>query len=291
MRTRLFYGLLCCLLFAGCQAKTLQEVPLQEVTVADSVKIAYKTVGTSDPTIVFVHGFGCDMNAWEAQFAYFKDKARLVFIDMPGYGKSDKPHTEYTLDFYADATAAVLHKLNITNAVLTGHSLGTPICRQVIYKYPDLASKLVDVDGVYCFFPEDSLLRASLESQYAAFVAMFEGDDIKSSMAAFIEPLFCEQTPQHVKDYALSTMPQTPQYIAYSTMKNMVEQQYWTKGPITIPSLIIAAKNSQIPQDYEDIMKVLYTQMQYEELADIGHFIMMEQPEMFNIILDQFIAK
>lgn len=291
MKTPVLPILICGLLLAGCQAQTLQDVPAHEITMADSVNVVYKTVGNGNPALVFIHGFGCDMNAWEAQYAYFKDKARLVFIDIPGYGKSDRPHTEYTLDFYADATAAVLQALDVQKAVLIGHSLGTAICRQVVYQYPRLASKLVDVDGVYCFFPEDSLLRANLETQYAAFVAMFAGEDMKSAMEAFIQPLFCEQTPQSVKDYALSTMPNTPQYVAYSTMKHLVEKPYWTKAPITIPSLIIAAKNSQIPPDYEAIMQRLYTQMHYEELADIGHFIMMEQPDLFNALLDTFRAQ
>lgn len=58
----------------------------------DSVKIHYKTAGSGSSNIVFVLGFGCDMNVWEEQFDYFSDKATMIFIDLPGYGKSDKPH-------------------------------------------------------------------------------------------------------------------------------------------------------------------------------------------------------
>lgn len=256
---------------------------------SDSIKINYKVYGSGEPTLVFIHGFGCDMNAWEAQFDYFKGKSQLVFIDVPGYGKSDQPHVEYTLDFYADAVKTVLNKLEVKNAVLIGHSLGTAICRQVVFNEPSLVSKLVDVDGVYCFFPEDTLVRAQFEAQYAYFVSMFAGEDIKKTMEDFVNPLFIEQTPQNVKTYAMSTMTKTPQFVAYSTMKNMVETRYWTNEKIEIPSLIIAAKHSQIPPNYKDIMQMLYSNMQYQEMDSVGHFIMMEQPVKFNSMLEEFI--
>lgn len=283
--------MLCFLCLTGCQEKTLSQIDSQQITLADSIRIVYKTYGSGNEPLVFVHGFGCNIDAWDSQFDYFKDQTQLVFIDLPGYGKSDRPHTEYTLNFYADAVKAVLDALNINKAVLVGHSLGTAISRQVVYNEPERISKLIDVDGVYCFFPEDSLLRADLEAQYAAFVTIFEGDDMQQAMKSFIEPLFVEQTPEHVKQYALSTMTQTPQYVAYSTMKNMVEEKYWSQGVIQIPSLIIAAKNSQIPADYKEIMQMLYSDMQYEELDSIGHFIMMEKPEMFNQMLKDFLNK
>lgn len=280
------------LFFVGCcSVDSLEQLPSKQVTLSDSIQIDYKVSGQGEPALVFIHGFGCDMNAWEAQFDYFKDKSQVIFIDMPGYGKSSRPHVEYTLDFYADAVKAVLDTLKVQNAVLTGHSLGTAICRQVALREPYLISKLVDVDGVYCFFPEDPELCAMFESQYNAFVSMFAGENIEETMTQFIQPLFVEQTPENVKAYATGIMPTTPQYVAYSTMKNLVERKYWTNEKIEIPSLVFAAKSSQIPPDYEAIMQMLYSQMQYEELDSIGHFIMMEQPEMFNKTLSEFINK
>ena len=201
--------------------------------------------------------------------------------------------------FRASAWAALAAQwiwLRAQSRLLSQWSIHKRVLQRLLKNAPillrsDLISKFVDVDGVYCFFPEDSLVRAELETQYAGFVTMFEGNDMKQTMEAFIQPLFIQQTPQTVKDYALSTMPNTPQYVAYSTMKNLVEEKYWTNEIISIPSLIIAAKNSQIPPDYEDIMKRLYSNMQYKELDNIGHFIMMEQPEMFNKMVNEFIKK
>lgn len=276
---------LCASLFISCSTPhTLQEVKYQSVLM-DSIKICYKTYGSGHNNIVFVHGFGCDINAWSEQFSYFCDKARMVFIDLPGFGQSDKPHTDYTLDFYADAVKTVMDALKIRGAVLVGHSLGTPVCRQAVLKYPDLASRLVDIDGVYCFYPAPPEMVA----MYEAFAESFNNKDITQVLKDFTAPLNTPQTPAEVVDYAMTIMPQTPSYVAYSTMRNMISEKYWDGTIIEIPALVIASVNSQIPPDYNQIMSTLYAKMEYHELSDTGHFIMMERPQMFNEMLEQFI--
>jgi pimeloyl-ACP methyl ester carboxylesterase len=275
------------LLICACgKSQSLEQTESKYVTV-NGIKVHYKVAGNGKQSIVFVHGFGCDMNAWREQLGYFHDKAKMIVIDLPGYGKSDKPHTEYTLDLFADAVKAVMDMENASDAVLVGHSLGTPVCRQVTLKYPTLTSKLVDVDGVYCFYPADSAMTAA----YHSFAESFNTDSVKQTIAGFIESLCVPQTPTEVKQYAMSVMPKTPRYIAYSTMKNLIQEKYWTNKTINISTLVIASKNSQIPSDYKQTMNKLYPSMEYHELDSIGHFIMMEQSVMFNKMLDRFINK
>lgn len=274
-------------LFSCSSSKTLSEVKSRYVTRSDSVKVHYKTFGHGDPVLVFIHGFGCDMNAWREQFQELSTNARMVFIDLPGYGLSGKPRTEYTLDFFADAVKEVLDKEKVSHAVLIGHSLGTPVCRQITYKYPELASKLIDVDGVYCFYPEGQTDPAMAEA-YHSFAESFNTDSLKEYIGGFVQSLCIPKTPAPVKEYAMGIMPATPKYVAYSTMKNLIMEKYWKEGIISIPTLVIASKNSDIPPDYKTIMEGLYSDMTYLELDSTGHFIMMEKPEMFNDILKKF---
>ena len=279
--------LLCSAFLVACNNPQTLEQCKSKYAVMDSINIHYKTSGEGDNAIVFIHGFGCDINSWQQQFAYFSDKAKLLFIDLPGYGKSDKPHTEYTLDFFADAVNAVMDAEHINNAMLIGHSLGTPVCRQMVLKYPERVTKMVDIDGVYCFYPADSTMAAA----YHAFAGTFNTDSLKPVIAGFVESLCIPQTPSAVKKYALSTMPKTPKYIAYSTMKNLIDERYWTNEKITIPTLVIVSKNSEIPPDYEQIMSNLYSNMSYCEMDSVGHFIMMEKPQMLSELIEKFSTK
>lgn len=277
------------LLMASCGQNplTLGKVESKYVTIDDSIRVHYKTYGQGDKSICFVHGFGCDMNTWEKQFEAFRDEdMRLVFIDLPGYGRSDKPHEDYTLDFFAHAIDEVLNANGIKNTVFVGHSLGTPVCRQTIMTTPHQGA-LVDIDGVYCFY--DGMETPEYVEAVESFGHSFDGPDCRDVITGFVMSLAGPDTPQVITDYALSVMPETPQYVASSTMQNLVERKWWDNRQISQPVMVICTQNSGFDPDNEQKMQALYPNLDYTELTTCGHFIHMEQPEMFNEKLKSFV--
>lgn len=292
---RILVGLSLFLLLTCCNRTpdTIDGLTSQYVMLDDSIKIHYKVCdhNCAKPvrTLCFVHGFGCDINTWEQQYEDFRnDKSlRLVFIDLPGYGQSDKPHVDYTLDFYARAVESVLDACQTEAVVLIGHSLGTPVCRQVIkdtrYKGP-----LVDIDGVYCFYDgtETPEYIASVEQ----FSHAFDGPDCADVITGFASSLNGKDTPKSVMDYAMSTMPQTPEYVASSTMQHLVERQWWRRIPMSYPVMVVCTKNSGLEPDNKQKMEALYPHLDYTELNTCGHFIHMEQAAWFNKKLLQFLS-
>ena len=284
--------LLFALLLVNCsQPQTLSELKSEYVTIDDSIRIHYKIMNSQADakTICFVHGFGCDMNTWEKQFEAFRDEKdlQLVFIDLPGYGQSDKPHVEYTLDFFAHAIDEVLNANGIKDAVFVGHSLGTPVCRQTLMMTGHKGA-LVDVDGVYCFY--DGTETPEYVEAVNQFGHAFDGDNCREVITGFVSSLAGKDTSQGINDYAMSVMPETPQYVASSTMQNLVEKKWWNNRQITQPVMVICTQNSGLDPDNKQKMERLYPNLDYTELTTCGHFIHMEQPEMFNEKLKAFIA-
>lgn len=279
------------LLCVACKPKTIADIPSQYVTLEDGSKVHYKVCGSGGITLLFVHGFGCDVNVWEKQYEAFRhDTIRMVFVDLPGYGQSDKPETAYTLDYFADAVKAVIDQLQLRRVVLVGHSLGTPVCRQVVFKYPDISAALCDIDGVYCFYSDDSD-SANYRHQINDFVEMFHGEGYKKNIIDFVSTLSGPFTPEWVMTYALSTMPHTEENVAYSTMSNLVDPAYWTGEKINIPTLILCTRNSGLDADNKLKMDELYNDATYVELANTGHFIMMEDAGIFNNLLERSYEK
>lgn len=289
---RIILLLLIGLLLFGCshQPQTLDEVKSEYITIDDSIRVHYK-IWNHHPdakTICFIHGFGCDMNTWERQFEAFRDeKAQLVFIDLPGYGKSDKPHVEYTFDFFAHAIDEVLNANSIKDAVFVGHSLGTPMCRHTLMT-TDHSGALVDVDGVYCFY--DGTETPEYVEAINQFGHAFDGTDCRDVITGFVSSLAGKETPQWVTDYAMSVMPETQQYVASSTMQRLVERQWWPNQQLDLPVMVICTQNSGLEPDNEQKMQALYPNLDYTELTTCGHFIHMEQAEWFSVKLKDFIA-
>ena len=273
------------------EPETLGDIESEFVTVNDSVKIHYKIwsplTTPETKTLCFIHGFGCDMNTWEKQFEAFRDEnVRLVFIDLPGYGKSDKPMVDYTFDFFAQAIDSVLNANGIKDAIFVGHSLGTPVCRHTLIT-TDHSGALVDVDGVYCFY--DGTETPEYVEAVEQFGHAFDGTDCREVIEGFVASLSGKDTPQWVTDYAMSVMPETPQYVASSTMQHLVERKWWPNNQLSIPTMVICTQNSGLEPDNKQKMQALYSNLDYTELTTCGHFIHMELADYFNEKLKSFI--
>ena len=147
--------------------------------------------------MVFIHGFGCDVETWQKQYEAFRDSSnlQLIFVDLPGYGKSDKAEADYSLEYFAKAIDAVLEKENVSRAIMVGHSLGTPVCRQVAFSYPAKVAALMDIDGVYCLYPaiDDNSTEAQKEAAakyeeaVESFARSFCGDSVAENIKNFVK--------------------------------------------------------------------------------------------------------
>ena len=305
MKHRLITPLLAasvCHALSGCHQlpDSIEALPSHYATLDDSIHIHYRQWGEGPHAVMFVHGFGCDMYAWEAQFDAFRDDhdVRLLFIDLPGYGQSDKPHVDYTLSFYSKAVATVLDAARCDRTFLVGHSLGTPVCRQTLFEHPAAIAGLMDIDGVYCLYPAlsadptDEELSAAMAYDEAVqgFAASFDGEACRDNITAFVQSLAGPQTPASITGYAMGCMPATPEYVASSTMHHLIDRQWWSGIPITSAVEVICTENSGLEPDNRQQMQALYPAMQYTELETCGHFIQMEQPQLVNDCLRRLIA-
>src|SRR5262249_52755053 len=144
------------LLAPGCARKkpaVVHEVPTLEgseshYATLDGIRVHYRVVGHGHARpIVFVHGWTCDMSVWTKQVPFFAESGRVLALDLPGHGGSDKPEIAYTMDLFARAVSAVMADAKIPRAVLVGHSMGALVVRQVYRPEPAKGVALAAVGG------------------------------------------------------------------------------------------------------------------------------------------------
>src|SRR5437763_1748552 len=142
-------------------------------------KIHYVTAGKGPQTLLFVHGWCCNASFWREQVPAFEHKARLILIDLPGHGQSDKPERDYTIEFFAEAVRAVMVDAQVEKATLLGHSMGTPVICRVYAQAPEKVAALVAVDGI--------LRRPKMEpAQIEQFVAPYRSPEYREHARRFI---------------------------------------------------------------------------------------------------------
>src|SRR5919205_3304472 len=130
----------------------------------DGAKIHYKSYGKGKDALVLVHGWTCNLDNWRDQIPEFAKRNRVIALDLPGHGQSDKPQIAYTMDLFANAVDAVMRDAKVEKAVLVGHSMGTPVIRQFYRKYPQKTLALVIVDGGLRPFADKAMLDRYLDS-------------------------------------------------------------------------------------------------------------------------------
>ncbi|MFV0250029.1 MAG: alpha/beta fold hydrolase [Bacilli bacterium] len=87
------------------------------------------------PTIVFLHGWGQNIEMMKPIADSFVNDNDLLIIDLPGYGKSEEPKFEYTVYDYVEVIKKLCDDLKISNPILVGHSFGGKIALTYASKY------------------------------------------------------------------------------------------------------------------------------------------------------------
>jgi pimeloyl-ACP methyl ester carboxylesterase len=269
---------------ADDSANPLDKAPSHYAKSGD-MKIHYKTLGTGKTALVFVHGWTADMSSWRYQVPAFDGKVRMVLVDLPGHGKSDKPEIDYTMDVFAKAVDAVLTDAGVEKAVLAGHSMGTPVVRQYYRNYPKKVLGLIAVDGRLQRF--NNVTPESIKK----FAEYFDGPDFKEKAGKFIDAMLTKATPAEVRKHLKDTYPTAPKHVAVSAMKAMLDPSIWKDDPIKVPVQTILAKGPNWTAEYEKYVRKLAPEIDYQTMEGVGHFLMMEKPKEFNAIMMAFLKK
>jgi sigma-B regulation protein RsbQ len=200
--------------------------------------------------MVFAHGFGCDQNMWRLVAPAFADDHQLVLFDHVGAGGSDLAAWDRdryaSLDGYAQDVLQIAEELDLTDAVLVGHSVSAMIGVLVAAQAPDRFGCLVLVSpspryiddppyrGGFSRADIEELLD-SLDSNYlgwsGAVAPMIMGNPDRPELADELTNSFCRTDPEIARHFARVTF----------TSDNRADL-----GRVDVPSLVLQCRQDAI---------------------------------------------
>jgi pimeloyl-ACP methyl ester carboxylesterase len=115
------------------------------------VRLHYVERGSGEP-LVLLHGNGSMIQDFESSglIDLAAKYYRVISIDRPGFGHSDRPrNVVWTPDLQAELIKLALERLNVSTALVLGHSWGASVAVALALKYPKLVRGLLLASGYY----------------------------------------------------------------------------------------------------------------------------------------------
>lgn len=108
---------------------------------ANNIEVYYEVQGEGEP-LVLIPYLAADQACYAFQVADYAKKFTCYTVDLRGAGLSGKPEGTYSTELFADDVAAFMRAVGITNAHVSGLSLGAATGMWLAGKYPHLVKSL-----------------------------------------------------------------------------------------------------------------------------------------------------
>jgi len=240
----------------------------------DDARIHYVNYGKGDEALVLIHGWTQSADAWRDNVADLSKRNRVIVLELPGHGQSDKPQTTYSMDYFARAVDAAMRDAKVKRAVLVGHSMGTPVARQFYRKYAEKTLGIVIVDGSLRPFGD----KAMIDQMMAGFRGPKYQDAVNQMMGFIAGPNLSAEVKQRISAASMST----PQYVLVSAFEGMLDDSIWGDDKINVPVLAIMAKTALLPPNAEESFRAIAPKLDFQIFDGVGHFLMMEKSKEFD---------
>lgn len=121
---------------------------LMDVPVFNGKIYFYDSAGTFDQTVLLLHGVGEEASdIWQGIVPLLEKHYRVIYFDLPGFGRSDKGEKDYTPEKYAALVKWIADRHVRGPVSVIGHSLGGAVALFYAGAYPDNLERIVAVDA------------------------------------------------------------------------------------------------------------------------------------------------
>ena len=132
----------------------------------------YEQAEKSDaPTVVFLHGWGCDGSIFRAFEKEIGSNASMLFVDFPGHGQSGEPAEPWGVPEYAEQLRSLLQSLQMNHVHIIAHSFGGRVAIWLSSHYPELVNQMVITGGAGLRKP-DAQKPSKRQQQYKRLKAI-----------------------------------------------------------------------------------------------------------------------
>jgi 3-oxoadipate enol-lactonase len=261
-----------------------------DVTV-DGLRLHVAEAGQG-PALLLVHGLTASHAVWELTLSAFADRWRVIALDLPGHGESDKPDAPYTIDFFAGMVRSLARELGVREAVLGGSSLGGQVVLELAAWYPTFARALILAAPAVGY-------SAAMRPVGQALRMLTGPRVLRASLAQLFQQNFHDRTRiGHVtRRRILEERLAAPDFPAFAravarSLGGVLTAEAQPLERVTQPVLVVWGREDRlVPLARSERLLRRLPQARLHVLERCGHLPMLEQPAAFNRAAEGFLRE
>lgn len=261
------------------------DVQFSSVRLKTGIRMHYAYKGEpSGVPVILLHGYGDSWFSYSSVLPLLDKKYRVYIPDQRGHGLSDHPASGYELRQFAADALAFMDALNLKQATIVGHSMGSFIAQHVAAQAPERVTRLVLVGSATSIRNNTVVelqreVNALTDSVPEKFVREFQ-----SSMS--FHPL-----PEQFLAGVIKESMKLPAHVWREVMTQMLAPEATAElRKIKAPTLIIwGDKEPVFPRSEQDSLVAALPNAVLKVYPNTGHVPNWERPEQFAKDLQEFI--
>ena len=250
----------------------------------DSVKIAFDDTGTGDTILLFIHGWNIDRSYWSQQVQAFKQRYRVVTVDLPGFGGSGHNRQVWSVENYGKDITTVIDSLGLQRVVLIGHSMSGAIAVEAALHN---TGKVIAVVGIDNFTNVGYVPSAKDLQFYAAFYDTLRKNYVKEVTDYAGKYLYAPSTDSTIRKRVTDDFSHADPSRSVAILEENNKYPLAQKLKALHKPLFLLNSNWHPTDTTGFIKKNIAYRLFY--IGPTGHYPMIEKPGAFNALLQQVI--
>ncbi|HKI03721.1 MAG TPA: alpha/beta fold hydrolase [Thermoanaerobaculia bacterium] len=230
--------------------------------------------------VLFLHSLAGNGGQWSLQLDHLRRHRRAAALDLRGHGESDPAEDgDYSIASLAGDVAAAADQLGLRRFILAGHSLGSAVAIEYAGRHPERIAGLLLVD------PNGDMSRVP-DSEFRPFLESLRADPV-NELESYYRQLVVSGDPDAsrwvLEDLRLTHEDAIPAAIESSMLYQPLPALERYQGP----RLSVVSDMNRLPYSLHNLLPDLPVRL----MTGTGHWVMMDRPEVFNHLMDEFVAE
>jgi len=265
-----------------------------------NINTRFWTAGNRGQSVILIHGLGGFVESWQQNIDAFAEEHRVYALDLPGFGRSDKPAAPYSIPYLAQFVIDFLTTQGIRRATIVGNSLGGAIALELAFSCTDMVEKLVLVDAAGF----GTKVHIALRLITIPFIGECISRPSRKGTEKFLKTAFFDESmiTEEMIDFGLemanlpgggkALLSTARSFLGFRGAKQtFIQNVIANSNHLSCPTLIVWGRQDKVlPIEGAHIAAKVIPNAELQLFDACGHTPQLEHPEAFNSAVLQFLT-